>query len=113
MDVYADVPLVGHERLAGMNAHPNPDRPGLERPLRLDRSSDGFRGPRECNEERVALRVHFDTAVPRIRLADHPPVLGEETRVGWPVLLKKTRRPLDVGEEKRDRAGRQRRRAHG
>ena len=73
VDVYADVPLVGHERLAGVNAHPNPDRPGLERPLRVDRGGDGVGCPRERDEERVALRVHLDTAVSRVCLADHPP----------------------------------------
>ena len=72
VDVYADVALVGHERLAGVNAHPDADRPGLERPLRLDRGGDGVGGPRERDEERVALRVHLDAVVPCEGLADRP-----------------------------------------
>jgi hypothetical protein len=40
-------------------------------------------------------------------------MLGEEIGVGRPVLLKKARRGFDVGEEKRDRAGRQRTPVHG
>ena len=113
VDVHADVALVGHERLAGVDAHPDPDRPGSERPLRLDRGGDGVGRPRERDEERVALGVHLDPVVSREGLSDHPPVLCEEIGVGGPVLLKKTGRPFDVGEEERDRAGRQRSCAHG
>ena len=61
--------------------------------------------PREGDEERVALRVHLDAVVSREGLADHPPMLGEEIGVGGPVLLEEPRRPFDVGEEERDRAG--------
>jgi hypothetical protein len=35
-------------------------------------------------------------------------MLFEESGVGRPVLLKEARRPFDVGEEERDRAGWQR-----
>jgi hypothetical protein len=45
-------------------------------------------------------------------LADHPPVLFEESGVGGPVLLKESSRPFDVGEEERHRAGWQRSCAH-
>ena len=65
-------------------------------------------GPRERDEEGVALRVHLDAVVPREGVADRAPVLGEEIGVGRPVLLQQARRPLDVGEEERHRAGGQR-----
>ena len=65
VDVHADVALVGHERLAGVDAHPDPDRPGFERPLRLGRGGDGVGRPRERDEKRVALRVHLDAVVSR------------------------------------------------
>ena len=42
------------------------------------------RGSRERDEERVALRIHFDALVPRICLADRPSVVGEEIRVAVP-----------------------------
>ena len=106
--VDADVALVGHERLAGVDAHPNADRAGLERPLRLGRRGDGSGRPRERDEERVSLGVDFDPVVPPEGLAEHAPVLGEEIGVGRPVLVEETRRPFDVGEEERDRAGWQR-----
>ena len=105
MDVHADVALLGHERLAGVDAHPDPDRPGPECPLRLGRGGDGVGRPRERDEERVALGVHLDPVVSPEGLADHAPMLFEEIGVGRPVLLKETSRPFDVGEEKRDRAG--------
>ena len=45
VDVHADVAFLGHERLAGVDAHPDPDRPGSERPLRLRRGGDGVGRP--------------------------------------------------------------------
>jgi hypothetical protein len=96
-----------------MDAHPNPDGAGLERPLRLRRCGDGSGRPWEGDEERVALRIHFDAVVPYKSLAQQAPVLGKELGIAVPVLLKEPRRPFDVGEEERDRAGRQRRFAHG
>ena len=113
VDVHADVALLGHERLAGVDAHPDPDRPGPERRLRLGRGGDGVGRPRERDEERVALGVHLDPVVSPEGLADHPPMLFEENGVGRPVLLKETGRPFDVGEEERDRARWQRSCAHG
>ncbi len=107
VDVHADVALVGQQRLARVDAHPDADRPGLERLLRVNCGGDGVDRPREGDEERVALGVDFGTVVSREGLADGATVLCEEIGVGGPVLLKETRRPFDVGEEERDRAGRQ------
>ena len=108
MDVHADVALLGHERLAGVDAHPHLDRPGFERPLRLGRGGGGVGHSREGHEERIALGVHLDPVVSPEGLANHAPVLLEENRVVGSVLLKETRRPFDVGEEKRHGAGWQR-----
>jgi hypothetical protein len=38
--------------------------------------------------------------------AQHPPMLDEQSRVTLTVLVEQPRRALDVGEQKRDRAGR-------
>ena len=55
VDVYADVALVGHERLAGVETHANADRPASSASLRLDGGGDGIGRPRERDEERVTL----------------------------------------------------------
>ena len=105
VDVHADVVLLGHERLAGVDAHPDPDWARSERCLRLGRGGDGVGRPRERDEERVALGVDLDPVVSAEGLTDRAPMLFEKNGVGRPVLLKETRRSFDVGEEERHRAG--------
>ena len=65
VDVDADVALVGHERLAGVEPHPHADRPVRRAPpcpRAAAASASAARG--EGDEERVALRVDLDAAVP-------------------------------------------------
>ena len=112
VDVLADIALCGRCRSARVQAHAHADRARLEalaRRLRGLRCSSG-RGKRD--EERVALGVDLDTAVRRRRLAHDPPVLGERVGVARrPERVEQACRPLDVGEEQRDRA--LRKLAHG
>src|SRR6266487_2073445 len=105
MDVRADVALLREQRRAGVETHP--DRQ-LE--LRLC-GAGGVKGSgrsRERNQERVALRVHLDAAASPGRLTQNAAVLRERIRIVLRAeLLQEPRRPLDVGEEKGDRARRE------
>ena len=105
MDVDADVALLGDERLAGVEAYSDLDRP-VQRLLCLRRRRERIGGAGEGDEEGVALRVDLDAAVGGERLAKHPPVFGESVCVGVAELLQELRRALDVGEQEGDRAGR-------
>ena len=80
VDVRPDVALVRHSGVAGVEAHAHADgRPSSSCASRGRLERPGRR--RERDEERVALRVDLDAAVPRERLAQNPPVLGERARV--------------------------------
>ncbi len=103
--VHADVAVRRHERLTGVDTHSDPDRPTFELPLRIARGGGGVGRSRKGDEEGITLGVDLDAVVSPEGLADRTPVLVQETRVGGAVLLKQARRPLDVGEEERDRAG--------
>ena len=107
MDVDADVPLAGDDRLARVHADADADRARFERVAtrgggchRVGRASEG-------DEERIALRVDLDARVPLEYVAECTPVLCEQIGVPGAVLVEQARRPLDVGEEERDRAPRQ------
>lgn len=87
VDVEAYVPLLGDQRLAGVHAHADADRPVTERALCVVRGRKRIGRSGEGDEERVALRVHLDAAVARKRLAEHAPVLGQHVRVPVPQFL--------------------------
>ena len=91
-----------------------PVRPGVlaQRPLRRDRRVDRVARPREREEEGVALRVDLGAAGAR-RTSRGRSGGGRATAPERLVaeLLQQLRRPLDVGERERDRAGVER--AHG
>jgi hypothetical protein len=107
MDVRADVAPVADDRLAGVDADPDSDRAAGER-------RDGLLGRRYClprrgerHEERVALGVDLDPAVPGESLAEHAAVLLEHVGVALCAeLVEQPRRALDVREEQRHGAGR-------
>jgi hypothetical protein len=107
VDVDADVALVGDERLAGMDAHPDADRAVVERPLGRGRGRERIGRAVEGHEEGVTLGVYLDAAVALEGLTQEPSVLGQRLRVGVAELVQQTRRPFDVGEEKGDGAGRE------
>ena len=110
MDVDADVALVGDDRLAGVDAHPDAERAAFERLASLGGRGRGVGGSGEGDEESVALRVDLDARVPGERVSQRPAMLGEELDVSRPVLLEQPRRALHVGEEEGD--GSARKRAH-
>ena len=101
VDVHPDVALVGHDRLARVEPHPDADRPVAERRLPVGGGGERVGGAREGDEERVALRVHLDAAVPRKGVAQHAAVLAQQLRVALAVLVQQPRRALDVREEER------------
>ena len=102
VDVDADVALLGYDRLAGVEPHAHADRPAAERRLPVGGGRDRLGGARERDEERVALRVHLDAAVPCESLPQHTTVLAQQlARNASPMLVQQPRRPLDVREQER------------
>ena len=106
VDVEADVPFLGHARLAGVYAHAHADRASGEATLCFRRRGDCVGGARERHEERVALRVDLDAVVRRACLADDPAMLGERGAVPVAELVQQPCRTLDVGEEERHHSAR-------
>jgi len=104
--VSAHIPLLGYDRLTGVDTDPNANTPACERLLGVSSGTHRVGRARESNKERVPLSVHFDPAVVRERLAQHSAMLGDHVRVPLAELVQKARRALDVREEQRDRAGR-------
>ena len=104
--VGAHVSLVRDERLTRVDADPHSHRPSFERGLTVSGRGHRIGGACEGVEEGVALGVHLDAAVPRERISELPPVLGEHIRVALTELVQQSCRPLDVGEEKRHRSAR-------
>ena len=107
VDVEPDVLRRVEDRLAGVDAHPDPDRPALERLERFAHRPHRVGGRREGGEEAVAGVVDLVAAVAVERSAQGLSVLAERA----PVLLRpegveEPRRSLDVGEDERDRSGR-------
>jgi hypothetical protein len=109
--VDADVALIGHDRLAGVDADPHAYRPAGERGLNVAGGGDRAPRVRERDEKGIALGVHVEPAVPGERLTQHAVVLGQHVRVALAQLAQQERGALDVGKEKRDRAARKP--AHG
>ena len=101
------VPLIGHERLAGVQPHPHADRATRERELRIRSGRHRVGRTREPDEERVALRVDLDPLVSPPRLPQRTAVLSERLCIPVAQFPEQPRRPLDVGEEERHRPGRE------
>ncbi len=64
VDVDPDVALVGDYRFPGVDPHPDANRSVAERVLSCPRRRERIGGTREGDEERIALRVDLDAAVP-------------------------------------------------
>jgi hypothetical protein len=105
MDVDADVALLGEERLARVQAHPDADRSGLERNLSVDSRGKCIRGPREGDEERVSLRVDLDATVPAKTFTQRLSMVAKHIRVRIAELVQQPSRSLDVREEEGDCPG--------
>ena len=106
MHIDADVAVLGDERFSGVETHAHADRTIGERVTAFGRGRQRLPRLRERDEERVALRVHLEAAVPREGVTQHPPVLRQHLRVGVPELVQQPRRALDVGEKESDGSGR-------
>src|SRR4051794_3976507 len=102
MDVYSDIALVGHDRLARVDSDPHPDRPvGPDDPLR---GSNSIVGATEGDEECIPLRVNLDAVRARDDRSYRPPMVPEEVRITHPVFAQQPRRTFDVREEESDDA---------
>ena len=107
MDIDPYVALFRDKGLAGVQPHPHPDWAVSKRIAGCRGSRERVGGLRKGDEESVTLSVHLDTAVPRKRVTQGAPVLGQRTRILITELLQQPSRALDIGEEERDGAGRQ------
>jgi hypothetical protein len=108
VDVDPDITLVGERRRPGVDADPDADRTVGQSVGDAGRRRQGVGRGRERDEERVALGVDLVAAVGRDRVPDDPPMFGQSGRIGIGAeLLDEAGRPLDVGEQERDRPARQ------
>src|SRR5439155_26227056 len=105
--VEAHIPLVRHERLAGVEAYADADRAAVERPLAFGGGRESVFRARKSDEEGVALGVDLDAAVAGEGLPEDAPVLRQRVGVGVAELVQQACRALDVGEEEGDGAGRE------
>ena len=80
MNVETDVAVLRQQRLAGMEAHPDAQRPFAK----FRRGCDGVARTTERGEERVALCVHLGATVACQGLAHCLPVLRQDIRVVVP-----------------------------
>jgi hypothetical protein len=105
VDVEADVVVIRDARLPGVDADPHTHRPAYQRALSVRGRRDRVGGAGEGGEDGVALGPELDAAVTGERVAKRLAVLAEELCIALAHLFEQPRRPLDVGEEQRDRAG--------
>jgi hypothetical protein len=92
------------------HSHPQRDAVGPrlrgQRPLRGYGRCDRIAGPRERDEEGVALRVDLVALELLERRSEQASVRRQDVAVALAELPQQPRRPLDIGEEERDRSGR-------
>jgi hypothetical protein len=81
VDVDPNVPLVSHDRLACVQAHPHPDRPLVQRLLAVHCCCERILCSREGDEEGITLRIDLGATVAAKRLAQKAPVFGERLRI--------------------------------
>jgi hypothetical protein len=107
VDVEPRIALGRSDRLARVDAHPDPDRAVPQRLLSRRRGGERLFRAREAVEEGVALRVDLDTAMALEGFPQHTAVLGEDVGVAVAELVEQLRRAFDVGEEECDGPGRE------
>jgi hypothetical protein len=103
MNVEADVTFLRHDRLACVKPHAHPDRSLGQRLLPGSSRGQRIAGAGEGDEERVALRVDLDPAVPAERIPEDTPVIGKCLGISVAELVQQPGRALDVGEKEGDR----------
>jgi hypothetical protein len=112
VDPHPDVAFAADYRLAGVNPHSHLHvravGPGVSRKRILcsDGARDGILRARKGNEEGVALGIYLAAVELGERRPEQAMVLLEYVRIAGAESLEQARRPLDVGEEERDGAGR-------
>ena len=108
VDVHADVPLLGDDGRARVEAHPYCDRAGAEALLRLGGRSRGRHRIGKGDEEGIALGV--DLVPPCRSNAARSTRLCSASAAGIPLrpeLAQEQRGAFDVGEKERHRAPRE------
>ena len=106
VDVDSHIALGCYERLTGVNSDAHANRALGQPILPFTRRLDSIAGPRERVEERIALRVHLDSAALCERVAQDPSMFRQNVGVLLTKAGHEGRRPLDIGEDKGDGSGR-------
>jgi hypothetical protein len=112
VDAQPDVAVAPDDRLAGVEAHSHPHvhaaRPSVSGKglLCRDGTRDRIFRAGKGNEQGVALGIDLAAVEVGEHAPEHAMVLLKHVRIAGPESLEQARRPLDVGEEERDRAGR-------
>ena len=104
VDVLSDVAFVGNPRRSGMDAYTDADRQLPQSFLRLARCHECPGRGLEGIEEGVTLRVNLHAPVTGEGCAQQDSMLSQGIRIGVRAEpVQKSRRTLDVGEQKGDR----------
>ena len=104
--VHTDIAVPSLERRPRMHPHPHPDRALSKRRASVGRSPERPGCGRKRNEARISLRVHLDTAMLCEDPAHHTPMLLQRLRIALGTkFVQQPRRPLDIREQERHRAG--------
>ena len=96
--IHTDIALGRHSGRSRMDAHPDAHGAGGKRQLCRARSGDRVGRTRKRDEERIALRVHFDAVVFGDRSPKGATMIGENVRVAIAELVKEPGRAFDVRE---------------
>jgi hypothetical protein len=108
VDGDAEIPVIRDRGLTGVQAHPHPELAAIgprmlrQRPLRGGRRDHGVLRPRECDEQRVSLRVDLVPSPLASGSTEHTEMVGEDIGVAVSKLSSELRRALDIGEQERD-----------
>jgi hypothetical protein len=106
VDIDAHITFVREERRPRVQTDAHPDRARLQCLGQFGGGGERSGRRRKRDEERIALGIDLHAIVTGTRLSDDLPVCGKRLGVGLrSQLVQELRRPLDVGEEKRDSAG--------
>src|SRR5258706_2323837 len=112
MHIEADVAVRRPLRLPGMQPHADAYRssfgPGTrgEDALGGKGSRDGIGGTRKGEEKGVSLRINFMPVKPLESRVQQLSALSQHMAILLTYALQQERRPLDIGEEQRDRSRR-------
>ena len=112
MHIHAHVAFSRRLRLPGVqphaDAHRHPFGPGMRGKSALGghSSRDGIGGTRKGEEQGVSLGIDFVPVKLLESGAQHLSALSQHTAILLTYVLQQERRPLDIGEEQRDRSRR-------